>query len=428
MIIMVAAGFCVLLMFGALAVDTSTLYVENTRLQTALDAGVLAGASMLPDTDAAISEARSYIRANGYSTDNITFSFENGNMVITAQGTETVDAGFSRVMGYTQHNVSAAASAEKYTTTGGGAFDYLLFTGDPGYTLDMGGRFDIGGSVHANGSLYASPSYGVIQGAAEACNSVYCNQWTMTTGSQVPSANFIDMPDFTGIDATVRPSLPVRPAVYTNIGSGSLPWQSVQTFSGYTVATGNTTINCSQVTINNTFHCEGNLNISGKGIIAGGNTLYVDGNLTIGNMSAIDGDVFVDGDITINGGSPVCTLNGTIYATGTINFNNTFIGTGNVFAGGSINFKGGGMQLRATDSVCVYSRNANIYMVTGSTTVTGIVYAPNGDITVQGNTTTFYGNIIGNRVVGIPANLIMRTPEEPFPYAGGGEEAIRLVR
>lgn len=425
--VIVAAGLCVLLMFGAFAVDMSTLYVENTRLQTALDAGVLAGASLLPDTDAAISEARSYIIANGFSTDNISFSFENDDMVITAQGTETVDAGFSRVMGYTEHNVSAMASAEKYTSTGGGAFDYLLFSGDPGYTLNMGGRFDVGGSVHANGSLYASPSYGVIQGAAEACNSVYCNPSTMTAGTQVPSADFIDMPDFTGVDATVRPSLPVRPAVYTNIGAGSLPWQEIQTFTGYTVATGNTKINCQRLTMNGTFHCEGNLIISGKGILAGGNTLYVDGDLTIGNMSAIDGDVFVDGNVTITGGAPVCTLNGTIYATGNINFGNTFIGTGNVFAGGDINFTGGGMQLRATDSVCIYSQTGDIYMVTGSTTVTGIVYAPNGNITVQGNTTTFYGNIIGNRVVGIPANLIMRAPDEPFPFAGGGVEAIRLV-
>ena len=426
--VIVAAGLCVLLACGAFAVDMSTLYLERTRLQNALDAGVLAGASLLPDKNAAIAEAKSYIIGNGFSADGVTFSFENDNMIITAQGAEAVEAGFSRVMGYEQSTVSALASAEKYKTSGGGAFDYLIFTGDPGFTLTMGGRFDVGGSVHANGSYYASPAYGKILGAAEACNTVYCNQWTMTAGSQVPSAKYIDMPDFTGLDATVRPTLPIRPAIYTNIGSGSLPWQSIQTFNSYTVATGNTTINCQQLTINNTFHCEGSLNISGKGILAGGNTLYVNGNLTIGNMSAIDGNVFVNGSVSISGGSPVCTLNGTIYATGNINFENTFIGTGNVFAGGNINFKGGGMQMRASDSVCVYSQNGNIYMETGSTTVTGIVYAPKGEITVHGNTTTFYGNIIGNRVVGIPADLIMRAPASPLPYAGSSKDAVRLVK
>jgi cytoskeletal protein CcmA (bactofilin family) len=285
----VAAGLCVLLMFGALAVDMSTLYVENTRLQTALDAGVLAGASMLPDTDAAITEARSYILANGFSADNITFSFENDNMTITAQGTETVDAGFSSVMGYAEHDVAAAASAEKYTTSASGPFAYLLFSGDPNHTLNLGGRFDIAGSVHSNGSFYASPSYGVIQGAAEACKTVYCNEWTMTVGTEAPGSDFIDMPDFTSVVAGALPSSYDTVLTPAEVAA---PWWK-QTFNGNT---------------------------------------YVSGNCKISNQCIVNGVLYVDGDLTIDGGSPVCELNGTIFATGKITFNNTFVGTGNVFA------------------------------------------------------------------------------------------------
>ena len=382
--VIVAAGLCVLLMFGAFAVDMSTLYVENTRLQTALDAGVLAGASMLPDTNAAIAEARSYIRANGFSTDNITFSFKNDDMIITAEGKETVDAGFSRVMGYTKHDVAATASAEKYITSATGPFAYLLFSGDPNHTLNLGGRFDIAGSVHANGALYASPSYGVIQGAAEACKTVYCNESTMTVGTKAPGADFIDMPDFTSVVAGALPSS--YDTVLTPAQVAAPSWK--QTFTGNT---------------------------------------YVSGNCRISNQCIVNGVLYVDGDLIINGGSPVCELNGTIFATGKITFNNTFVGTGNVFANGNITFQGDGMQLRATDSVCAYSANGNVDMVTNSTTVTGIIYAPKGSITVQGTSTTYIGNIIGNRIVGIPGNLTMRAPDEPFPFAGGGEEAIRLV-
>lgn len=380
--VIVAIGLSVLLAFGAFAVDMSMLYLENTRLQTALDAGVLAGASMLPDRDAAIREARAYIEANGYSVDGIEFSFEGDDMIITANSTQTVDAAFSRIMGYDTHAVSSAASAEKYTPTIGGPFDYLLFSGSPVHRLALGGTFNIDGSVHSNGDLFASPQSGVITGAAEACGTVYINS-TATAGTEVPGAEHIDMPDFSSVVAAALP------ASYDTVLTPA--------------------------------------EISGGKQIFTGNTL-VTGNCFISNQAEIYGTLYVQGDLTINGGSPVCVLNGTIYATGKITFNNTFQGVGNVFAGGNINFQGNFVQLDATKSISVYSQTGNINIATAGNLITGIIYAPNGTATVNGGNTTFYGSIIANRIMGMPNNLVMRMPEEPFPFITAGEDATRLVR
>ena len=467
MLIVVAIALSVLMAFGALAVDGSVLYLQNSRLQTALDAAVMAGASMLPDTVAAKREAEYYIEQNGFSKDEVIISFENSNMVITAVGREEVQAGFSTVMGKVTNAVSAGASAEKYKENGMWPYDYLLFSGDPDYTFKMGGNFNIQGNIHSNGSLHASPGWGRITGAAEACDEVYINTSTMTAGSQVPGAPFIDMPDFSGVEAQTRPkqpTLPQRPATYTNIGSGNLPWNAYQTFSSYTVMTGSTTINCTEAAINNTMHCMGNLKIAGKAVLTGGNTLYVDGNLEMGR-AVLNGNVYVNGDLKITGEAPVCTLNGNLYVTGTITFGNSYVGTGtlysgedinftggsvthdgtifaegklnmgnsftgtgNVFAGGNITFNGNGMQMRQTDSVCVYSKNGNIYMVTGDTRVSGVVYAPKGSVELSGNNTRFFGSLIAYRLIGIPANLEARPPDIPPEVFGPDAEKIRLIR
>ncbi len=468
MLVVVAIALSVIMAFGALAVDGSVLYLQNARLQTALDAGVLAGAAMLPDTVAAKREAEYYIEQNGFSGDQVIISFENSNMVITAVGREEVQAGFSSVLGKETNAVAAGASAEKYKENGLWPYDYVLFSGDPDYTFELGAMFDINGNIHSNGSLYSHPNRGRIAGAAEACDTIDFYLGNMTVGSAVPGAPFIEMPDFSGVEASVRPTapaLPARPGNYTNLGSGELPWNEYQTFPNYTVMTGNTTIKCAEAVINNTMHCMGSLNITGKAVLNSGNTLYVDGNLTIGNRAVLNGNVYVNGDLTITGGPPVCTLNGNLYVTGKIEFGgsyigigtiysgrditftgesvthdgtifaqgklnmgNSFTGTGNVFAGGDITFNGNGMKMRQTDTVCVYSKNGNIYMETGDTRVSGVVYAPKGSITLHGNNTQFYGSLIAYRLTGIPGNLVARPPDIPPEIFGPNEEKIRLIR
>jgi len=59
--------------------------------------------------------------------------------------------------------------------------------------------------------------------------------------------------------------------------------------------------------------------------------------------------------------------------------------------------------------------------------VRGIVYAPKGKVQVVGNNTTYIGSIIGNTVAGIPANLTMLGPTEPFSFLET-EEKVKLIR
>lgn len=385
MIVLVAVLLSVLLGFSALAVDTSIIYMQDTELQNAIDAGVLAGAWSLPDTTQAAAVCRQYIIDNCTDASNITITFEGANMVINASAEISSPALFSQIFGNDSLDGYAEASAQKSTASLGGPFDYRLFSGKAGAAITLGGAFYIDGDIHSNGSVSISPSTGTVTGRVEGCTTVYVNQWTATVGAQVPGAPSIAMVDFSSVVDSVLPD------TYTTTMSAA--------------------------TINSAWWLQ---NFTGD--------IYVNGNVSISNKCTITGNMYVNGNITINGGAPVCVLNGSLYATGSIVFNNTVQINGSVFAGGSINFRGGMNQINGTSQVCVYSQTGNIEMTTAGTEARGIIYAPMGSVKIAGGTTTYYGSIIGNTIAGIPANLIMRPPTDPFNFMPEGKTEVRLIR
>jgi len=279
-------------------------------------------------------------------------------------------ASFGKYDAVKSFNITVANAV--YTS---GVFDYLLFQGASSGTLSLGGRFSIYGSVHSNGNLTASPAYGYIMGAAEAHLTSSLNTWTCTAGSVISSATIIPMADFS---SEVNQ---VIPATWTNTPTAA----SINALSTRVVFTGNTKIGA--------------------------------GNVTIRNGCTINGNLYVQGNLIINGGSPVCILNGgSIYATGSITFNNTFQGNGCVFSQGSITFSGSSNTITPNMPICMYSATGNITFTTASTTVYGLIYAPNGAVNVGGGATTFHGNIIGNTLAGIPANLTLYSNEIGLPF------------
>lgn len=384
MIVLIAVLLSALLGFSALAVDTSILYMQDTQLQTAVDAGVLAGAWELPNTTQAEAVCRQYILDNDANASNITITFENGNTIINASAEVNTQALFSRIFGTESLDGYAEASADKNAAGLGGPFDYRLFAGKDGAKLTLGGAFYIDGDVHSNGSVSISPSTGTVTGRVEGCTTVYVNQWTATVGEEVPGASYIDMIDFSTVVDGVLPSSYATTMSASTINSA---WW-FQEFNG---------------------------------------DIYVNGNVSISNRCTITGNMYVNGDITINGGSPVCVLNGSLYATGNINFNNTVQINGCVFAGGDINFRGGMNEINGTSQICIYSENGDIDMTTAGTEAHGIIYAPKGDVQIGGNTTTYYGSIIGNTITGIPADLIMYPQEDGFSFLPAGEDKVRLI-
>lgn len=385
MIVLVAVLLSVLLGFSALAVDTSVLYLQDAQLQTAVDAGVLAGASALPNTVQAESLCRSYILENCEGAQNIIVTFEGQNTVINATAQVTSDALFSRIFGNESLDGAAKASAERTMGGMGGPFHYRLFSGKAGSQITLGGKFLIDGDIHSNGSVSISPSSGTVTGAVEGCTTVSVNQWTAKVGSQVPGAAFIDMVDFSSVvDNVLLEHYPVTEPASTY----NSPWWLQ--------------------------------NISGD--------IYINGNVSISNRCTITGNLYVNGNVTINGGSPVCVLKGSIYSTGKIDFNNSVQVDGFVFAKGDINFRGAMTQVNANSEVCIYSQTGNIYISTAGNEIHGIVYAPKGSVNIVGGTTNFYGSIIGYTIAGIPADFNILPPDNDFDFLPEGAPVIRLIR
>jgi len=369
--VLAALMMVVLLGFAAATVDLGAAYVEASRLQTALDAGALAGAAELPDSAAATQAALRYVEQNGYCEEEVLVEINNG--VIRLTGVTEQPANFLRVLGIRELAVRQDAAARALSSAAGGVWDYRIFSGSSSYTFNMGGQFNIDGSVHSNGGLSISPGYGRLAGAAESRTYLYVNQWTTVVGSQNPDADYIEMPDFTG---SVDQAMPDSYAVHTTGSALSQP-SSKQYWNG---------------------------------------DMYVEGSVGVKNQVEINGNVYINGNLTVSGGNPVCVLNGNLYVDGDISFGNNVKIYGSVFATGNITFSGGGMEVSPTTAVCVYSANGNINMTMASSVTHGIVYAPNGTVNLAGNNTTFYGSIVGYQVNGIPGNLVMGESDLEFPF------------
>jgi hypothetical protein len=354
-------------------------------LQTALDAAALAAVYKLPDEVQATSTALSYITKNGFSTDGVTVTFSHSDTMIRIDSSKTANTYIANILGIKTTNYSCYAKAMVGTKSAGGVFDYLIFQGSTAGTLNMGGTFNVYGSVHSNGNFSASPAHGYIMGAAEAHGTATINTWTMTAGSVVSGAPIVPMADFTSCVNQVMPTT----------------WQNTPTAASINALTSR--------------------------VIFTGNTKVQPGNVSIQNCCTITGSLYVQGNLTISGGSPVCIQNGgLIYATGTINFGNTYQGDGCVFAGGSITFTGSSNTVTPNKPIAIYSINGSVTLTPASTTVYGIVYAPNGDVNIGGGATTFHGSLIGNTVSGIPANLTMYSDEIGLPFTIGSRIGILI--
>ncbi len=361
----------VLLAFTAMAVDLGTAYLQTSKLQAALDAGALAGANGLPNTATATSAAIDCVQRNGFTASDVVISFSNSNSKITVSSSKQVKTLFLGALGINEWTINRKAAAAKVGSGAGGVFDYRIFVGDTAYKYNMGGQFTINGSVHVNGSISISPGHGTVTGMVEAIKSLYINEWTTTVGGTVFPAQVIEMPDFTEAVDFIMPDTYDE---YANASTYNSPWW-FQTWTG---------------------------------------SKYITGDVNISNGVEMNGDVYINGNLTVNGSG--VKINGNLFVNGTINFNNTATVKGSIMAKNDINFRGGGVSVQASAPICIYSSDGNIDLTSAGTTATGIVYAPKGTVSLAGNTLTFYGSIVGKKVSGIPANLIMGESTQDFPF------------
>jgi hypothetical protein len=93
------------------------------------------------------------------------------------------------------------------------------------------------------------------------------------------------------------------------------------------------------------------------------------------------------------------TVDGPIYVNGNITVNGRIQGSGIIYASGTISFLNDDILQAESDSICFYAAQGDITFNGGSGTVVGILYAPNGTITVNGAPNcSVYGRLIAANV------------------------------
>ena len=122
-VVLMAAAVVGLTGMAALAVDAGMLYLNKYQLANAADAAALAGAQELPGRpDDAVSTASSIATANskpGATPDNIQPVLSKNNTAITVTISRNVPLYFAKVLGLASSQVTATATAEVKTYTGG---------------------------------------------------------------------------------------------------------------------------------------------------------------------------------------------------------------------------------------------------------------------------------------------------------------------
>jgi hypothetical protein len=130
----------------------------------------------------------------------------------------------------------------------------------------------------------------------------------------------------------------------------------------------------------------------------------------------IDGDLTASRDVTI-------TLAGTVYVKGSIRFENTITitGSGSLVAEGDIYFKKLANYTVTGDSI-IMSLNGDITLKKSdpdhTLTINALIYAPNGTITFDKDTTVF-GGVVGESIVADKEGSFTFVPKTSWDLPGG---------
>lgn len=117
--IIVLSAMVALLGFGAIVLDGGQLYYERAKLQTAVDAVVLAGALAVPQgTQAVAVAAEGAAHANGVTFSQLQFSFDPATGTVTASATKDVSLGLARILNQNEAQVGALAQARLIGVSG----------------------------------------------------------------------------------------------------------------------------------------------------------------------------------------------------------------------------------------------------------------------------------------------------------------------
>lgn len=136
--ILTAAALVALIGIAALVTDAGLLYLNEAKIENALDSAVLAGVQELPDnSELAIETALDYALQNGLDPDEVEIELEldqDQGYILTGQATRKVDLFFARVLGFNDTDVSARSRAKISSLSAAtGILPFGVFAADYGY-------------------------------------------------------------------------------------------------------------------------------------------------------------------------------------------------------------------------------------------------------------------------------------------------------
>lgn len=315
--ILVVGGMAALIGMMGMGVDVGSWYVEEQHLQSAMDAAALAAAASLPVQDSAAecgspatAAAIAAAQQNGFTIGcgNIQFLKSNPNQQgqpydqVRVSDNIRAPAYFSRVVGIKSIPESASATAENTYSSG---FNYAVIMLNPNSPLYIQGHTRISGGAHSN-----DPNNGVQVGDVASSVDYY----------------------------TDTPNIALPP----------LTWKGVQTFQPTYYPDGDQDGDAGQgdpesdgaaVTFTG----------SSPALPSQGQTLVVDGNVTLKRTDFSGTLIAWGGNITVEGGNTVGSLiamqgNASSSAVGNLYFNGTNQVNGILWAQNNATFNGQGNQ------------------------------------------------------------------------------------
>lgn len=360
--IFMALAMTVLVGFSAFAVDQGLYYHNKSKLQTACDSAALAASQKLPNTTLATNIAKEYVVKNGFTAQDITVTFENNNRAVRVTSAKQQKTYLANVLGikHLDYNCSAMAGSIKQPL--GGVFDFCVYSSNV-YPEEPGtGKTSF--SVRLQNVLTFSGLTNWVWGNVHSNYNIDANTSNLAVIGQAVGT-------VTGNNIVIkRPGVEYIPMPDFSMHKAQIKAEAIAAGQYYAGDFPPNNSNISSVNLNAPLYVEGNANLSG---------------------------------ISFSG-------KGCIYAKGQIKVTGT-----------ATNYLAGSMISMYSDYESKSKANSEAAISFGGSdkNITGMLYAPNGTISVTGSGYTFNGSIIG-RVVDIAGSnkhFYNANITESFPYA-----------
>ena len=381
-IILVAGMLVVMLVAAAFALDFGRVYIVNSKVQTACDVSAMAAVAKYDPTKTGCDktnnlkdvrdEAKRVMKVNGYEINDCDVIINEVDQTVEVKKKVSVDTTFAKIININKLNTSKSAVAAKKDKKKPFSPNYALFSGSTTNDLIAGGTLKVDGDTHVNGKLNI---WGSVTGNGKfEYGGVNNLSGALSSQEENGAASTVAMPDY---DKSIMDKIPTDDKftmVYDNLeqyckrvyGKQSVD-ETVQAY-GKVLITGNVKI----------------IDIGSVGV-----PLEINGNVITERRC------YFSNKFELSKGSfQVRSRDGVSFNSGNIKIN------GYIVTEGRTEFPMGFSDLPAADkqSVIYCKSNNGIYFGNGATTISALLYAPNGEIQFAGGSYQIYGAVIADTI------------------------------